>query len=73
MTFYLVWRPDGPTNPQYRHDSVTHATIEAERLAREHQGKRFYVLESVLMRQVDNMTRVDLRAEHTFPDDGRPF
>lgn len=42
--FYLVWNPAGRT-PQFKHESITAARIEAERLARVYPGLEFYVLE----------------------------
>lgn len=46
MTFWLVWSPEGH-NPQHRHDTDTLAKAEAERLAKEHPGKEFFVLEAL--------------------------
>lgn len=45
--FWLVWSPSGPTPPKYRHASEWSAEDEAKRLAAEHVGKEFYVLEVV--------------------------
>jgi hypothetical protein len=41
--FWLVWQPEsGP--PTVRHETHSSAIAEAERLARAHTGRRFYVL-----------------------------
>ncbi len=45
-TFYLVWCPNGPTPPTYRHETEGNARREAERLAREKPGQEFFVLRS---------------------------
>jgi len=42
--FWLVWNPFG-NNPKFRHESEESATTEAKRLAKEHVGQPFYVLE----------------------------
>lgn len=41
--FYLVWNEDG-FPPRFKHDSVTAAENEAERLASSNPGRAFYVL-----------------------------
>lgn len=43
--FWLVWCDDGRT-PVVRHYDAQKAQTEAERLAKEHAGKRFFVLEA---------------------------
>jgi len=58
--FWMVWNPDG-NPPKYRHDTEAAAETEAERLARLNPGSRFFVLEAVGLRCVDNMHRIDLR------------
>ncbi len=63
--FWLVWSPQGTHPPEYRHTNVTSATHEAERLARLHPGRVFFVLQSVCARQLNDMHRVDLRPEIT--------
>lgn len=40
---YFVWNPDR-REPNYRHDTVNSALVEAERLARAHPGQQFIVL-----------------------------
>ena len=42
--FYLVWSPSGDRPPSFRHPDERSAEMEAERLAREHPGREFYVL-----------------------------
>lgn len=44
--FYMVWRENGGT-PTRQHIDVGAARAEAERLARQHPGSRFYVLASI--------------------------
>jgi hypothetical protein len=41
--FWMVWCEDGQL-PTFKHGSEESARREAERLARVHSGKRFYVL-----------------------------
>lgn len=43
-TFFIVWSPEGPKNPRYRHDCFEAASSEAERLALAHPGHEFYVM-----------------------------
>jgi hypothetical protein len=42
--FWLVWRDSYNSTPHYKHRSKESAEREAERLAREFPGERFYVL-----------------------------
>ena len=44
--FWLVWCPNGPYPPSYRHSTEASAVKEAERMAKEHPASRFYVLEA---------------------------
>lgn len=44
--FWLVWCPSGPTPPSFQHSTELSASKEAERLAKENPGNRFYVLEA---------------------------
>ena len=41
--FWLVWQPESGS-PSIRHETKQAAITEAERLARAHAGRRFYVL-----------------------------
>lgn len=41
--FYLVWC-DGGDSPRHKHNSITSAENEADRLARLNPGKEFFVL-----------------------------
>ena len=68
--FWMVWNPQGRT-PAFKHVSLAQATNEAERLARLNPSEVFYVLESIAMRTVDSMVRVDIRPPHYDPD--QPF
>ncbi len=69
QSFWLVWNPHGSTPPRCRHDSIESATLEAERLAREHRGDHFFVLEAKAERFVDDMVRVELGDEKDVPND----
>lgn len=44
--FWMVWCPMGRA-PAYRHNSLSSATTEAHRLARQSPGGEFYVLAPV--------------------------
>jgi hypothetical protein len=59
-TFWLVWSPTGAKPPHYRHTSESSARTEAERLAREHRGARFYVLEAKCFSECGKVVTVDL-------------
>lgn len=45
-TFWFVWTKTGRV-PRYAHDTLEAAETEAERLARQHPGKKFIVLQAV--------------------------
>ncbi|BBL69728.1 hypothetical protein [Methylogaea oryzae] len=64
--FWIVWNPEG-RNPRFRHTTEPSAIGEAERLAREHPGQMFIVLEAKAARLVDDMIRT------TFDDLNIPF
>ena len=66
--FWMVWNPAGHS-PVFKHETARLARIEAERLARLNPGQRFYVLEAVALRYVDDMIRVDLRPGNDDQDD----
>ena len=65
--FWFVWNPLARI-PQYRHPRQADAVSEAERLARQHPGQEFIVLQSVCSRRVAGMEYTDLR-----PQDECPF
>jgi len=65
--FWMAWRVGG-LPPKFKHSSYELADAEAQRLAREHVGSEFVVLESVRSHQVRALTTIDLR-----PDRGLPF
>jgi hypothetical protein len=44
VPFWIVWNPSG-NGSHYRHDDPIAAEIEAERLAEQNPGQKFYVLE----------------------------
>lgn len=43
--FFIVWNPEG-RNPQFRHESFSAATREAERLAMQSPGQNFFVMQA---------------------------
>lgn len=67
QTFWLIWSPTGPTSPKFRHGSEQSATEEAERLARQHHGQLFVVLEAKAARRVDDMVRTTFIDESEIP------
>lgn len=42
--FFIVWCPDGTRPPSVTHESQEEAERVADKMARIHKGKRFYVL-----------------------------
>jgi hypothetical protein len=42
--FYLVWSPEGPTEPKVRHETVGQAFEAAKQMAHKHRGQTFYVM-----------------------------
>jgi hypothetical protein len=44
--FFVVWCPTGPHSPWYRHMSHDSALREAKRMAGEHPGREFFVLQA---------------------------
>ena len=47
-TFYIIWNPDGPHAPRERHSSPLIAEGEAKRLAVEHPGQTFFVMQATM-------------------------
>ncbi len=45
--FFLVWNPNGPRNPSFRHTTLEAATTEARRLAEQAPGQEFIILAAV--------------------------
>lgn len=64
--FWLVWNPNG-RSPTFRHHTESSAIAEAERLAKEHPGGTFIVLESICARRVDSMLCIDMRGGSDIP------
>jgi hypothetical protein len=58
--FWLVWSPTGAKPPHHRHTSESSARTEAARLAREHHGARFYVVEAKCYCECGDVVTVDL-------------
>ncbi len=67
-SFFVVWHErHGP--PQCKHDTRMSAITEAKRLAANHPGESFHVLELV-----GTACKVDVTFEEAFrEDDGPPF
>lgn len=66
-TFYIVWNPDGPTAPRFRHDTLGAAQREARRLAAAQPGQDFFVMQAHY-----RVTLAALDAEY-FATDEVPF
>ena len=64
--FWMVYGK-GKAMPTHEHATEQLATAEAERLARNHPGVEFVVLEAVALRCVDSMMRRDFRREQELP------
>lgn len=64
--FWFVWRIGG-LPPKFKHLSFNSADIEAQRLAREHPGSEFVVLESVRSHQTQAVIITDMRPERGLP------
>lgn len=62
--FWMVYNPKG-NPPRCTHSSRELAVFEAERLARHNPGEHFFVLESVSLRTMDSMVRVELDEQET--------
>lgn len=58
--FWLVWNPDR-SMPSHKHTTEYAAVNEAERLARQHPGEMFVVLQSICARVTDDMRRIDMK------------
>lgn len=64
--FWIIWCPQGTNQPSYKHHTEDRAITEAERLARLHPDKEFFVMEAIHLRQIVDMHRVDMRPEIPF-------
>lgn len=42
--FYIVWSPEGPTNPRIKHGTSADAQVAASNMARKHVGQTFFVM-----------------------------
>lgn len=47
MKFFMVFNPQGISNPRVQHPDISTARAEAERLASKNPGQTFYVMEAV--------------------------
>ena len=64
---FIVWGPGGFSNPSRRYDSSVEATKEAERLARNHVGKEFYVMRAESVSRVEPGITKYFAAEEELP------
>lgn len=65
--FYVVWNPaTGYT--RFRHESHRSAITEAERLAKEHEGQEFIVLQAI----TKSVSKTVVTEKYDY-DDGIPF
>ena len=64
------WMVKGAGPASVMHDSQRGAEREAERLARENPGQRFFVLEAIAMHRRVDVERIALRGD---PDAEIPF
>ncbi|HEY6072859.1 MAG TPA: hypothetical protein VIV15_05565 [Anaerolineales bacterium] len=69
--FWLVWNPRGPYggHPTYRHASQAEAEEEGMRLAREHSGQTFFILEAVALIRTSTPPLERLPLEEIAPQD----
>jgi len=65
--FWLVWSPSGDREPRFKHADSGAAEREAERLADQHPGREFYVL------QPTYHVVAQRRLTQRFSDDAVPF
>lgn len=66
--FRVFWMVLGDSTPNYRHMSEASAKTEAERLARAHPGKEFYVLCAI-----GKCVKSDIAWSDPTDDDAIPF
>ncbi len=65
--FFMVYAQDGGA-PTYRHATVDEAKTEAERLARQNPGKKFFVLMTVAVsKRVDVESRMLVNLSDIIP------
>lgn len=64
--FWVVWRMDGGA-PTYKHESRQSAELEAERLARNHRGSTFVVLESMCAKVTNDVVSIDFSDDADIP------
>lgn len=57
---YLVFNKNGNT-PKQIHETESSAKTEAERLARNHRGEEFYVLEAIATVKLNEFLWTDLK------------
>lgn len=65
--FWIVWCPTGPHSPRNRHQTRREATNEALRLAENHAGQEFFVLEAIGRAQRIDVTWTELDDEVGIP------
>lgn len=57
QVFYMVYSPEGGA-PTMQHYSYSDAKQEAERLARKHPGRQFYLLESKHLMKAETPVKI---------------
>jgi hypothetical protein len=73
MTPRRFWMVKGEGPARFCHMSLAEAETEADRLAREHPGQTFAVLEAVSAHRRRDVERTDLRCRATDDDEDLPF
>lgn len=64
---FIVWGTSGIYNPKRTYTNSVDATKEAERMAREHVGKEFYVM------RAESVSRVESITKHFAAEEDLPF
>lgn len=65
-TFYMVWNPQG-RNPTCRHGTASDATKEAERLAANNPGQKFFVLHAISVSEIVKVVTTTLDDRDLIP------
>lgn len=53
--FWILWSPEGTTPPRVTFDTREAALAQAEAMARQHRGNRFFVMEAKSLSMVDGV------------------
>lgn len=70
---HRFWMVSGDGPASYRHLSQASAEEEAQRLARLHPGRAFFVMEAIAVHRKVDVERRDLRGDVPKNDDEIPF